>query len=39
MFIKKSFIERKLGGLIFRVLNKIENIGNCSFEKNGENFL
>ena len=36
MFTKKSFIERKLRGLAFRIFNKIENNGNANFEQNGE---
>ena len=36
MFIKKSYIERKLRGLSLRIFNKIENNGDCNFDNNGE---
>jgi len=36
MFIKKSYIERKLRGLSLLIFNKIENNGDCNFDKNGE---
>jgi hypothetical protein len=39
MFTKKSFIERKLRGLAFRVFNKIEDNGSANFEQNEEIFF
>ena len=36
MYQEMSFIKRKLRGLSLRVLNKIENNGDCNFENNGE---
>ena len=36
MFIKTSYIKRKLRGLSLKIFNAIENNGNCNFDKNGE---
>jgi hypothetical protein len=36
MFVKASFIKRKLINLFFMFVNHIENNGNCNFDKNGE---
>lgn len=36
MYIKMSFVKRKLRGLSLRIFNYIENNGDCNFDKNGE---
>jgi FkbM family methyltransferase len=36
MFIKESFLKRKVRGLAWRVFNAIENNGKADFEQNGE---
>ena len=36
MYSQQSMVKRKLRGLAWRVFNKIENNGNCNFDKNGE---
>ena len=36
MYIKQSFIKRKLRNLAWKIFNKIENNGNCNFDTNGE---
>ena len=36
MFTKTSYIKRKIRSLSLRIFNKVENNGNCNFDRNGE---
>jgi len=36
VFIKQSYIKRKLRSLSLKIFNAIENNGNCNFDTNGE---